>query len=248
MFSLNCLMPVPLGGGPFLSMTLSHSLFDHFEFSTEQNIFVRIQFVFVHSEQFQVHAGNGFDQTFVACRQLKLRKRQAATEPVVDRDNPTWQLTITGQLTLDPTNVAQRASKSLSKGLAELQIGIRTWFKPGNFSLTPAITSVKLMISFASISLSFLETSTTLSFPPSSSAFFFNIRWNSASSFSTDSRVTSPNSAYSPILFGGLAQTGFPLTYKIGSCLMLSQIMGPSLGHLSPQAFSRAFSNPSLVG
>ena len=34
----------------------------------------------------------------------------------------------------------------------------------------------------------------------------------------------------------------------MASCLMFNQIMGPSLGHLSPQAFSMAATKPSLVG
>ena len=60
--------------------------------------------------------------------------------------------------------------------------------------------------------------------------------------------VTFPSSAYSPILFGGLAQQGLPLTYTMGSCRIFSQIMGPSFGHFSPQAFSIAAVNPSIVG
>merc|ERR550532_3223295 len=113
------------------------------------------------------------------------RKRQAHTHPVVDRDRPTWQLTITGQLTFVPKRAPHKVSKSGSNGAAELQTGMRLCVRPGNFSLRPSITSWRLI------------TSSTLTSDSSSSAF-------------TDapSRVTLPSSAYSPILPGGLAQTG----------------------------------------
>merc|ERR550532_1042714 len=121
------------------------------------------------------------------------RKRQAHTHPVVDRDRPTWQLTITGQLTFVPKRAPHKVSKSGSNGAAELQTGMRLWVRPGTFS--------------------FLPTSTTLTLPPLSSALFFKTFTNSSSSPFTDapSRVTLPSSAYSPILPGGLAQTGLPL-------------------------------------
>merc|ERR1719192_3165745 len=91
-------------------------------------------------------------------------KRQAATQPVVDLERPTWQLTMTGQLTAGP--------------------------------------------------------STTL--------------MNSSSSFLTESRVTLPSSAYSPILLGGRAQMGLPFTYTSGSWRMLSQMILLVLGYRSP--------------
>ena len=53
----------------------------------------------------------------------------------------TWQLTMTGQLTLVPIKALQRVSKSASKGAAELQIGIRLWVNLGYFSFKPSITS-----------------------------------------------------------------------------------------------------------
>merc|ERR550532_2800326 len=168
------------------------------------------------------------------------RKRQAHTHPVVDRDRPTWQLTITGQLTFVPNRAPHKVSKSGSNGDAELQTGMRLWVRPGNFSLRPSITSWRLITSSSLTSDSFLLTSTTLTLPPPSSALFFKTFTNSSSSAFTDARVTLPSSAYSPILPGGLAQTGFPLTYTMASCLMFNQTMGPSLGHLSPQAFSMA--------
>merc|ERR1712134_488 len=111
-------------------------------------------------------------------------KRQAATQPVVDLERPTWQLTMTGQLTAEPSRVLQRVSKSASVGAAELQTGILWWTRPGN----------------------------------------------SSSSFLTESRVTLPSSAYSPILLGGRAQMGLPFTYTIGSWRMLSQMILLVLG------------------
>merc|ERR550532_956788 len=157
------------------------------------------------------------------------RKRQAHTHPVVDRDRPTWQLTITGQLTFVPKRAPHKVSKSGSNGAAELQTGMRLWVRPGNFSLRPSITSWRVTISLTSISLSFFATSITLILPPAPAALFASSAANSTSSALTLARVTLPSSAYSPILFGGLAQTGLPLTYTIASCLMLSQIIGPSL-------------------
>merc|ERR1719192_641769 len=56
--------------------------------------------------------------------------------------------------------------------------------------------------------------------------------------------VTAPSSAYSPILLGGLAQMGVPLTYTLGSCLMFSQMILPSLGYMVPHTFSRQFLKP----
>ena len=73
----------------------------------------------------------------------------------------TWQLTITGQLMLYPRRALHSVSKSLSRGAAELQMGIRTCLRPGNFSWTPSITLARVTTSLASISLSFLLTSTT---------------------------------------------------------------------------------------
>merc|ERR1712012_905734 len=53
---------------------------------------------------------------------------------------------------------------------------------------------------------------------------------NSGSSALRAAVVTAPSSAYSPILLGGLAQMGVPLTYTLGSCLMFNQMILPSLG------------------
>ena len=95
----------------------------------------------------------------------------------------TWQLTMTGQLTLVPMRAVQRASKSPSRGEAELQMGMRLWVRPGNFvALRSSITSWRLIISVTSISLSFLATSITLILPPPSSALFLRTAANSASS------------------------------------------------------------------
>ena len=89
---------------------------------------------------------------------------------------------MTGQLTLVPMRAVQRASKSPSRGEAELQTGMRLWVRPGNFSLSPSITSWRLTISLTSISLSFFETSITLILPPAASALFLSSAANSTSS------------------------------------------------------------------
>merc|ERR550539_1103564 len=62
-------------------------------------------------------------------------KRQVETHPVVERDKPTWQLTMTGQLTLVPMRAVQRASKSGSRGEAELQTGDAVVSEAGEFLL-----------------------------------------------------------------------------------------------------------------
>merc|ERR1711988_845004 len=143
-------------------------------------------------------------------------KRQAPTQPVVDLDRPTWQLTMTGVLTAEPCRVLHRLSKSVSVGAAELQTGILMWTSPGKVSFSFSITLDRVIRSLTSTSDPFLLTSRTLI--------------NSSSSFLTDSLVTSPSSAYSPILLGGLAQTGLPLTYTIGSWRMFNQIILLVLG------------------
>jgi len=66
-------------------------------------------------------------------------KRQAATLAVVALESPTWSLRMMGVLMDVPTRVLTSVSKSDSRGEAELQIGIRMWTKPGNFSLTPSM-------------------------------------------------------------------------------------------------------------
>merc|ERR1719369_1589430 len=133
-------------------------------------------------------------------------KRQAAAQPVVERDRPTWQLTMTGVLTAVPWRAAQRVSKSASRGAAELQTGILLWVSLGNFSFTFSMTSWREKISFTSTSCSALWTSTYFNLP----AVSFkrpSMTWtNSFSSLLTDAQVTLPSSAYSPILLGGLAQ------------------------------------------
>merc|ERR1711988_714714 len=117
-------------------------------------------------------------------------KRQAPTQPVVDLDRPTWQLTMTGVLTAEPCRVLHRLSKSVSVGAAELQTGILMWTSPGKVSFSFSITLDRVIRSLTSTSDSFLLTSIT--------------------------------SAYSPILLGGLAHTGLPLTYTIGSWRMFN--------------------------
>merc|ERR1711988_1520945 len=154
-------------------------------------------------------------------------KRQAPTQPVVDLDRPTWQLTMTGVLTAEPCRVLHRLSKSVSVGAAELQTGILMWTSPGKVSFSFSISLDRVIRSLTSTSDSFLLTSITLILPlarPSRTLI------NSSSSFLTDSLVTSPSSAYSPILLGGLAHTGLPLTYTIGSWRMFNQIILLVLG------------------
>ena len=94
----------------------------------------------------------------------------------------TWQLTMTGQLTLVPKRASQRVSKSASKGAAELQMGMRLWVNLGNCSLSPSMTSWRETISSTLISLSTLATLVTLTLPSLSSALFFKTLTNSSSS------------------------------------------------------------------
>merc|ERR1711988_1770072 len=138
-------------------------------------------------------------------------KRQAPTQPVVDLDRPTWQLTMTGVLTAEPCRVLHRLSKSVSVGAAELQTGILMWTSPGKVSFSFSITLDRVIRSLTSTS-DFLLTSITLILPSAPLARPSRTLINSSSSFLTDSLVTSPSSAYSPILLGGLAHTGLPLT------------------------------------
>merc|ERR1712029_449949 len=157
-------------------------------------------------------------------------KRQAITHPVVALESPTWSLTMTGVLMELPTKVAQMMSKSVSKGEAELQIGTLIWTKPGKSALASSITSERDLSSLTSTDNSVLLMSTYLSLPSFSLMRPSTTLTNSTSSALIPSLVTSPSSAYSPILLGGLAQIGSPLTYTTGSCLRLSQMIFPSLG------------------
>merc|ERR1712110_995575 len=68
-------------------------------------------------------------------------KRQAAAQPVVERDRPTWQLTMTGVVMAVPSSAWERVSKSASRGAAELQTGMRLWVGPGKVFLTSSMTS-----------------------------------------------------------------------------------------------------------
>merc|ERR1719225_1887911 len=152
--------------------------------------------------------------------------RQAMTQAVVARDSPTWSLTMMGVLMLVPASVWIMMSKSVSSGAAELQTGTRQWTSPGNFSLRPSTTWLRLFSSFTSTSDCFLLMSTTFSLP---SFMLFLASTSPRNFFSWSlmmSLVTAPSSAYSPILLGGLMHTGSPLTYTSGSCLMLNQMMG----------------------
>ena len=117
-----------------------------------------------------------------------------------------------GVLTELPTRVLEMMSKSVSVGAAELQTGTLMWTRPGNFSLRPSMASERLLSSLTSTSDCFLLTSTTLSLLPSASSLCLTVSRNSSSPFLTMSLVIPPSSAYSPILLGGLAQMGWPLT------------------------------------
>merc|ERR1719356_935380 len=138
--------------------------------------------------------------------------RQAATQPVVARERPTWSLTMTGVLMVVPTRVLQMMSKSVSKGEAELQTGTLQWISPGNFSFRPSMTWLRLLSSLTSISDSFLLTSTTLSFPPPTLFLPSHSPRKAVSWALMMSLVMLPSSAYSPILLAGRAQMGLPLT------------------------------------
>merc|ERR1719225_1629253 len=124
-----------------------------------------------------------------------------------------------------PTRVFTMMSQSDSRGEAELHTGTLQWTSPGYFSFRPSIAWLRLFSSFTSTSDSFLLTSTTFSFPllvlflPSHSPA------KAASCSLMMSLVMAPSSAYSPILLGGLAHTGLPFTYTVGSCLRLNQMM-----------------------
>merc|ERR1719369_680724 len=133
---------------------------------------------------------------------------------------------------LVPTRVSQMMSKSASLGAAELQTGTLMWSSPGYSALSPSMASERLTSSLTSTSSSFLLMSTYLSLPP----------------FSLTLPSTTFLNSTSPILWGGRAQMGTPLTYTLGSCLRLSQMILPSLGEIVPQTFSRTFLNPSRVG
>merc|ERR1712062_747655 len=104
-------------------------------------------------------------------------------------------------------------SKSVSRGEAELHTGTRQWTRPGKSALAASIASERVFSSLTSTSFSSLEMVTYFSLPPFSFTRPSTTLKNSASSALIRSRVTAPSSAYSPILFGGLAQIGCPLTH-----------------------------------
>merc|ERR1719415_155200 len=147
------------------------------------------------------------------------------TQAVVALERPTWSLIMTGVLMLVPMRVLQMMSKSVSWGAAELQTGTLQWTRPGYFSFRPSIAWLRLLSSFTSTSDSFLLTSTTFSFPPLVLFLPSHSPAKAASCSLMMSLVMAPSSAYSPILLGGLAHTGLPFTYTVGSCLRLNQIM-----------------------
>ena len=98
----------------------------------------------------------------------------------------TWQLTMTGALTLVPQRALQIVSKSGSSGDAELHTGTRLWTRPGYFSFNPSITLLRVTRSLTSMSLSFLATSITLSLPSAPFTLPSITLMNSSSSDLTD--------------------------------------------------------------
>merc|ERR1711936_1146423 len=111
-----------------------------------------------------------------------------------------------------PTRVFTMMSQSDSRGEAELQTGTLQWTSPGYFSFSPSIAWLRLLGSFTSTSDSFLLTSTTFSLPPLVLFLPSHSPAKAASCSLMMSLVMAPSSAYSPILLGGLAHTGFPFT------------------------------------
>merc|ERR1719402_485712 len=243
-FSLSCLMPEPpVFGVPFLSITLSHSFLaatPSFRVATSSlttgNSPLKRGSLAGSMVYLSIFSRSRLTPGTVSTRPSKEAliwnslKRQAMTQPVVALERPTWSLTMIGVLMLVPTRVWQIMSKSASLGAAELQTGTLMWSSSGKSALRPSMASDRLTSSFTSISASFLLMSTYLSLPPFSFTLPSTTFLNSTSSALTESRVTFPSSAYSPILLGGRAQMGIPLTYTLGSCLRLSQMILPSLG------------------
>merc|ERR1740128_28639 len=244
MFSLSCLMPLPpVLGVPFLSMTLSHSFLASlppasFSIScmttgnsprNRQSLDGSMTYLSIFSRS-RLTPGTVWTRPSKEALIWKSLNRQAMTEPVTALERPTWSLTITGVLMLVPTRVLQMMSKSDSRGAAELQMGTLQWTRPGKLSLAHSMACDRDFRSFTSTSASFFSMVTYFSLPPFSLACPSTTLANSSSSALMRSLVTAPSSAYSPILLGGRAQMGWPLTYTSGSCLRLSQMMGPSLG------------------
>merc|ERR1719216_64619 len=79
--------------------------------------------------------------------------RQAATQPVVALERPTWSLTMMGVLMAVPTRVLTMMSKSVSRGAPELQTGTLQWTRPGYFSFSPSMVALRVLMLFTSISL-----------------------------------------------------------------------------------------------
>merc|ERR1719229_295609 len=244
MFSLSCLMPVPpVFGVPFLSITLSHS------FLAATPSFGVATSSLTTSNSPRKRGSLPASMVYLSIlRRSRLTpgtvstspsnealiwnslNRQAITHAVVALERPTWSLMMIGVLMPVPTKFSQIVSKSAILGAAELQTGTLRWTRPGKASFRPSITLSRVFRSLTSISCSFLLMSTYFSL----SAFSFmrpsTTLMNSGSSALRAAVVTAPSSAYSPILFGGRAQMGVPLTYTLGSCLMFSQMILPSLG------------------
>merc|ERR1712088_738143 len=232
MFSLSCLIPVPpVLAGPFLSITLSHSLLAASPSGRmETSSLITSNSPRNRASFFMSIPGTVSTRPSKEALIWNSLKRQAATLPVVALDRPTWSLRMIGVLMELPTMAAVMVSKSTSLGDAELQMGTLMCTRPGNFSNRAAIDSWRVTMVFTSISFSCLLTSSTLTLLSLAFIWPSHTRTNSASSSSSCLLVTFPSSAYSPILFGGLAHTGSPLMYTVGSCLILNQMIFLSLG------------------
>merc|ERR1719293_6373 len=239
MFSLSCLMPLPpVLGVPFLSITLSHSFLASLpplslptRSMTTGNSPLKRGSLAGSIVYLSIFSRSRLTPGTVSTRPSKEAliwnslNRQAMTQPVVALERPTWSLTMMGVLMEVPTRVLQMMSKSASLGAAELHTGTLICTRPGKSAFRPSMTSERVFRSLTSTSFSSLLMVKYFSLPPFSLARPSTTFWNSSSSALTESLVTFPSSAYSPILLAGLAQMGSPLTYTLGSCQRLRQLL-----------------------
>merc|ERR1711945_62613 len=150
-------------------------------------------------------------------------------------------LSIFSRSRLTPGTVSTRPSKealiwnslkrqAMTQAVVALERPTWSLMMTGVLMLVP-IRVLQIMSKSVSWGAAELQTGTLQWTSPGYFSFLPSTSFKKLSSFSlTMSLVMFPSSAYSPILFGGLAQTGTPLTYTSGSCLMLNQMIGPSLG------------------
>merc|ERR1719468_1237055 len=191
---------------------LSNKLFDDFELTTEKRILAHVHLVSVHLQEIKVDTGNGFNQALVGGGQLELSEqaggnaaggRSGQTNLAVNNDGAVNGRALQG--------LARVVEVALSGG-GRVAHGDSHVNQAGELSFRPSMTEDRVFSSLTSSSDSFLLTSITCSLSLLPLARPSRTLKNSSSSFFTESRVTSPSSAYSPILLGGLAQTGLPFT------------------------------------